>query len=208
MSIGLLGNKIGMTQIFNIKGELVPITIIKCGPCFITQIILKEKSGYNAIQLGYIEVSNSKKLTNPEKGHFIKNNLPFYYYLKEYKTPLNTNFNLGQKLTVDLFKIGEKINIQGLSIGKGYAGNIKKNKFARGPMSHGSKHHRLQGSLGAGTDPGRVFPGKKMSGRLGQKTCTIIGLEILDIDTNKNLIFIKGNIPGKKGNLINVISKN
>lgn len=208
MSLGLLGNKIGMTQIFNIKGEVVPITIIKCGPCFITQILLKEKCGYNAIQLGYIEVSNSNKLTNPEKGHFIKNNLPLYYYLKEYKTPRNINLKLGQKITLDLFKIGEKINIKGLSIGKGYSGNIKKNNFSRGPMSHGSKHHRLQGSLGAGTDPGRVFPGKKMSGRLGQKNCTILSLEILDMDTQKDLIFIKGSIPGKKGNLINLIHQN
>ena len=208
MSLGLLGNKIGMTQIFNIKGEVIPITIIKCGPCFITQILLKEKCGYNAIQLGYIEVSNSNKLTNPEKGHFIKNNLPLYYYLKEYKTPRNPNLKLGQKITLDLFKMGEKINIKGLSIGKGYTGNIKKKNFSRGPMSHGSKHHRLQGSLGAGTNPGRVFPGKKMSGRLGQKNCTILNLEILDMDTQKDLIFIKGSIPGKKGNLINLIHQN
>ena len=208
MSLGLLGNKIGMTQIFNIKGEVVPITIIKCGPCFITQMLFKEKCGYNAIQLGYIEVTNSKKITNPEKGHFLKNNLSFYYYLKEYKTNINSNFKLGQKITLDIFKVGEKINIKGLSIGKGYTGNIKKNNFSRGPMSHGSKHHRLQGSLGAGTDPGRVFPGKKMSGRLGQQNCTIIGLEILDMDPQKDLIFIKGSIPGKKGNLINLIHQN
>lgn len=208
MSLGLLGKKIGMTQIFNQKGEIIPTTIIKCGPCFITQILSEEKSGYNAIQLGYEEIFNSKKLTNPQKGHFNKNNLSFYYYLKEYKINEINMFKLGQKLTLDLFKLGEKINVKSLSIGKGYAGNIKKNKFSRGPMSHGSKHHRLQGSLGAGTDPGRVFPGKKMSGRLGQKNCTVIGLEILEIDKQNDLLFIKGNIPGKKNNLVNLIRQN
>ena len=207
MSLGLLGNKLGMTQIFNIKSEIIPITIIKSGPCFITQILDKKKCGYNAIQLGYKQIFNSKKLTNPEKGHLIKNNLPFFFYLKEYRTLINTTFKLGQKISIDLFKIGEKINIKALSIGKGYAGNIKKNNFSRGPMSHGSKHHRLQGSLGAGTDPGRVFPGKKMSGRLGQKNCTIKGLEIVYMDIEKDLIFIKGSIPGKKGNLINLIKQ-
>lgn len=208
MILGLLGNKIGMSQIFNKKGELIPVTIIKCGPCTVTQILLDEINGYNAIQLGYIELTNTKKFTKPEIGHFTKHNLPLYYYLKEYKVENPLLYSIGQTINLSIFTSGEKIKITGLSIGKGYTGNIKRNNFSRGPMSHGSKHHRLQGSLGAGTDPGRVFPGKKMSGRSGMEMCTISGLEIINIDLVENLIFIKGNIPGKKGNLINLLHNN
>ena len=197
-----------MSQIFNLKGERIPVTIIKSGPCFVTQILNKENVGYNAVQLGYIKVTKTKKLTKPQLGHFTKNNLPAFYYLKEYKTDLITSFTLGQEITVNIFKIGDKISVTGLSIGKGNCGNIKRNNFTRGPMSHGSKHHRLQGSLGAGTDPGRVFPGKRMAGRLGHTQCTISGLQIIDIDADENLIILKGNVPGKRGNLIDLNSQN
>ena len=205
MAVGLLGNKIGMSQIFNKKGELIPVTIIKCGPCTVTQILLKEINNYNAIQLGYLELTNIKALTKPEIGHFTKNNLACFYYLREYKVSNPNNYIIGQVVNLSIFKIGDMLKISALSTGKGYTGNIKRNNFSRGPMSHGSKHHRLQGSLGAGTDPGRVFPGKKMSGRSGTKMCTLSGLEIINIDILENLIFIKGNIPGKKGNLINLV---
>jgi len=209
VSLGILGNKIGMTQIFDKKGDVIPVTVIKGGPCYVTQMKSIENCGYNAIQLGYMEVStNNKKVTKPLLGHFNKANLTPFKHLKEFKVSEITEFQIGQKITVDIFKIGEKISVSGLTIGKGNAGNIKKNHFSRGGMSHGSKHHRLQGSIGSGTTPGRVFPGKRMPGRLGMDIQTISGLEIIDIDTQKNLILIKGCIPGKAGNLITVKLKN
>jgi large subunit ribosomal protein L3 len=225
VSIGILGNKIGMTQIFDLKGDVIPVTVIKCGPCYITQIKSHEICGYNAIQLGYVEVSSHLKiLTKPQLGHFTKANVTPFRYLKEYRIDdgiLNINSNsedkenlifktyqIGQKFTVDMFKVGQYLNITGFSIGKGNLGNIKRNNFDRGPMSHGSKHHRLQGSMGSGTSPGRVFPGKKMPGRSGMKKSTISGLEILDIDKKENLLIVKGSIPGKPGNLVSLTIKN
>lgn len=209
MALGILGNKIGMTQIFDKKGNVIPVTIIKSGPCYVTQIKSDINCGYNAIQLGYVELApNDKKLTKPKLGHFNKVNLPPFRYLKEYKTPDIENHNIGEELSVEMFKIGEYVNITGLTIGKGNASNIKRNNFGRGPMGHGSKHHRLQGSLGAGSTPGRVFPGKKMPGRMGMEQRTVKNLEIIDIDTTENLIVIKGCIPGKSGNLVSVNLKN
>jgi large subunit ribosomal protein L3 len=208
VSLGILGNKIGMTQIFDKKGDVIPVTVIKGGPCYVTQIKSIENCGYNAIQLGYLELSaNSKSLTKPLLGHFNKVNLSPFKYLKEFPVEAGS-YEIGQKFTVEMFQIGQKINVSGLTIGKGYAGNIKKNNFTRGGMSHGSKHHRLQGSIGSGTTPGRVFPGKKMSGHLGMEKRTVQGLEIIDIDTKENLIVIKGCIPGKSGNLLTVTVKN
>ena len=205
MSLGILGNKIGMTQIFDKKGDVIPVTVIQGGPCYITQIKSTETCGYNAIQLGYLEVSpNLRSLTKPRLGHFSKVNLPPFRYLKEYKTNELTSYSIGQKFSVELFEIGQKINVTGLTIGKGTSGNIKRNNFVQGAMSHGSKHHRLQGSIGSGTTPGRVFPGKKMPGRLGMEKRTISGLEIIDINVNENLLIIKGCIPGKSGNLVSI----
>jgi len=208
VSLGLLGNKIGMTQIFDTKGNVIPVTIIKSGPCYITQIKSQEKCGYNAIQIGYSEIpANLKSLTKPRLGHFNSVNLPPFRYLKEYKMLETSNYEVGQKFGVEIFEIGEHVNVTGLTIGKGNAGNIKRNNFSRGPMGHGSKHHRLQGSMGSGTTPGRVFPGKRMPGRLGMEKRTVRGLEIIDIDTKENLLVIKGCIPGKSGNLVSINNK-
>jgi large subunit ribosomal protein L3 len=207
VTLGLLGNKIGMTQIFDKKGNIIPVTIIKGGPCYITQIKSEENCGYNSIQLGYVEVApNSKILTKPELGHFNKvNSIPFRY-LKEYKTD-ELNYEIGHKVTVEMFEIGQEVNISGLTTGKGNTGNIKQHNFNRGPMAHGSKHHRLQGSLGAGTTPGRVFRGKRMPRRFGGEKRTILGLEVIEIDTKENLLIIKGSIPGKAGNLVSIRPK-
>jgi large subunit ribosomal protein L3 len=203
VSLGILGNKIGMTQVFNKKGDVIPVTIIKGGPCYVTQIKSVENSGYNAIQLGYLEIkTTARSLTKPLLGHFNKANVTPFKYLKEFTVNESTSYELGQKFTVEIFTVGQKINVTGLTIGKGNAGNIKKNHFTRGGMSHGSKHHRLQGSIGSGTTPGRVFPGKKMPGRLGMDQRTVKALEIIDIDTQENLIVLKGCIPGKSGNLV------
>ena len=198
-----------MTQIFTSKGEIIPVTIIKGGPCYVTQIKLEKDCGYEAIQLGYLEVSsNSKILTKPQLGHFTKVNLPPYRYLKEYKSKgEKIDYEIGQKLSVEMFQIGQRVNVTGFTIGKGFTGNVKKHNFSRGPMTHGSKHHRAQGSLGSGTTPGRVFPGKRMSSQSGMERRTILGLEIIDIDEKENLLLVKGAIPGKSGNLVSITAK-
>ena len=208
MSLGILGNKIGMTQVFDTKGNVIPVTIIKGGPCYITQVKSEEKCGYNAIQIGYLEIpANLKSLTKPRLGHFNSVNLPPFRYLKEYKISETISYEIGQKFSVEMFEIGDHVSVTGMTIGKGFSGNIKRNNTSRGPMGHGSKHHRLQGSIGSGTTPGRVFPGKKMSGRLGMEKQTISGLEIIDIDKKENLLVVKGCIPGKSGNLVSINSK-
>jgi large subunit ribosomal protein L3 len=201
----LLGNKIGMTQIFDSQGNIIPVTVIKVGPCCITQIKSQENCGYKAIQIGYVEMSNhQKRLTKPELGHFIKKNLKPYRHLKECKVENEENYTLGENFNVEIFSIGQYVKVTGASIGKGNTGNVKANNFSTGAKTHGSKHHRLQGSLGAGTSPGRVFPGKKMPGRTGNQKCTIKNLEIVGIKPEENLLIIKGSIPGKPGNLVSI----
>jgi large subunit ribosomal protein L3 len=207
VSIGILGNKIGMTQIFDTKGEVIPVTIVKGGPCYITQIKSDENCGYNAVQVGYLELAaNSKSLTKPRLGHLSKVNLPPFRYLKEYRIEDLKEFQIGQQFNVEMFEVGQFINVTGFTIGKGNAGNIKQHGFHRGPMGHGGKSKRLQGSLGSGTTPGRVFPGKKMPRRKGMEKRTVKGLQIIEIDKTQNLLVIKGCIPGKSGNLISINS--
>jgi large subunit ribosomal protein L3 len=205
VNIGILGNKIGMAQIFDKNGDVISVTVIKTGPCVITQIKSLDNCGYNAVQIGYTEISaNSKNLTKPRLGHFNKVNLPAYRFLKEFRVENSSDYKIGEIVTVENFIIGQCVDISGLTIGKGFAGNVKRNNFTTGPNTHGSKHHRLQGSLGAGTTPGRVFPGKKMSGHLGNTQCTIKSLQIIDIDIKENLLIVKGAIPGKSGNLVSI----
>ena len=205
MAIGLLGNKIGMTQIFDESGNIIPVTILKVGPCVITQIKTKSKDGYNSIQIGYGNVS-SKTLTQPELGHLQKSNIQPLKYLKEFKVKETDEFQIGQVLNVDAFSPGQLINIRGKSIGKGFSGLQKRYNFARGPMTHGSKNHRAPGSIGMGTTPGRVLPGKKMAGQLGNKITTIKKLKIIQINTEENILVIKGSVPGKPGNLLSIVT--
>lgn len=208
MSVGILGNKIGMTQVFDTKGNVIPVTVIKGGPCYVTQIKSEENCGYNAIQIGYLEISpNAKRLTKPNLGHFNKANLPPFRYLKEYKILESSNYEVGQQFGVEMFEVGQAVAVTGFTIGHGTMGTVRGHGHNRGLMTHGSKSHRLQGSIGAGTSPGRVFPGKKMSGRHGMKKRTVSGLEIIDIDTKENLLVIKGCIPGKSGNLVSIRTK-
>jgi large subunit ribosomal protein L3 len=205
MSIGLLGNKIGMTQIFDDSGNIIPVTILKVGPCTITQIKAKEKDGYDSIQIGYGETSN-KFLTQPQLGHLQKSNIKPLKYLKEFRINNETeNFKIGQVLNVESFFLNQLVNVQGKSIGKGFAGLQKRHNFRRGPMTHGSKNHRAPGSIGMGTTPGRVLPGKKMSGQLGNKIITVKNLKIIQINVQENILIIKGSVPGKPGNLLNII---
>jgi large subunit ribosomal protein L3 len=203
--VGLLGNKIGMTQIFDESGNIIPVTILKVGPCVITQVKTILKDGYNSIQIGYGNVS-SKSLTQPELGHLQKSNLQPLKYLKEFR--INTEedeFEVGQVLKVDSFIPGQLVNIRGKSIGKGFSGLQKRHNFSRGPMTHGSKNHRAPGSIGMGTTPGRVLPGKKMSGQLGNKITTIRKLKIIQTNEKENILVIKGSVPGKPGNLLSIV---
>jgi len=203
MPLGILGNKIGMTQIVDELGNLVPVTILRAGPCTVTQIKTVETDGYDAVQLGYAQVS-SKVLNKPQIGHLEKASVPLLRYLHEYKVSDTNDLTLGQVFGVDIFDSGDLVDVTGKSIGKGFAGLQKRHNFGRGPMTHGSKNHRAPGSIGAGTTPGRVYPGKKMAGHLGAKKVTIKKLKVLIVDAENNLIIVKGAVPGKPGNLISI----
>ncbi|MFC1496229.1 50S ribosomal protein L3 [Candidatus Margulisiibacteriota bacterium] len=199
---GLIGKKIGMTQIFDSEGRVVPVTVIEAGPCLVAQIKTKEKDGYTALQLGFM---TEKKPNKPQAGH--NKELEFQpKHLMEFRADSVDGVIRGQKITVEIFNAGEQITISGISVGKGFAGTVKRWNFARGPMSHGSKSHRLPGSIGAGTTPSRVFKGLKMAGRMGGATVTEIK-EIVKIDKEKHLILIKGAVVGPKNGIL-AISKN
>ena len=204
MIIGLLGNKIGMTQIFDETGNIIPVTILKVGPCIVTEVKTTEKNGYNSIQVGYGDVS-SKSLTQSELGHLQKSNIQPLKYLKEFRMNKESEFEIGQVLNVDAFEPGQLINIQGKTIGKGFSGLQKRHNFTRGPMTHGSKNHRAPGSIGMGTTPGRVLPGKRMAGQLGNKITTIKKLKVIQINSDENILVIKGAVPGKPGNLLSIV---
>lgn len=205
MSVGILGTKLGMTQIFDQEtGAAIPITVVQAGPCTVTQIKTKETDGYNSIQIGYAEVKE-KAITKPELGHLSRSGASPLRHLKEYRTNDTANYELGQAIKADLFNPGEIVDVSGKTIGRGFAGYQKRHNFRRGNMTHGSKNHRLPGSTGAGTTPGRVYPGKKMAGRYGGKQITIRKLEVVKVDAEQNLLLIKGAIPGKPGNLVNII---
>jgi large subunit ribosomal protein L3 len=205
VSLGLLGNKIGMTQIFDESGNIIPVTILKIGPCVITQIKTVLTDGYNAIQVGYGSVP-SKYLTQPELGHLQKSNIQPLKYLKEFRVTNPEEFTVGQILNVESFSTGQLINITGKSNGKGFSGLQKRHNFSRGPMTHGSKNHRAPGSIGMGTYPGRVLPGKRMAGQLGNKITHIKKLKIIQINNDENILVVKGSVPGKPGNLLSIAS--
>jgi large subunit ribosomal protein L3 len=199
----LLGNKIGMTQIFDESGNIIPVTILKMGPCVVTQIKTVINNGYDAIQIGYGNIS-SKFLTQPELGHLQKSNIQPLKYLKEFKVTDPEKFKIGQILNVEIFEAGQLVNVTGKSSGKGFSGLQKRYNFSRGPMTHGSKNHREPGSIGMGTTPGRVLPGKKMAGQLGNKKAHIKKLKIIQINTEDNILVVKGSVPGKPGNLLTI----
>ena len=203
MSLGLLGNKVGMTQIFDEFGNVIPVTILKIGPCVVTQVKSILNDGYNAIQVGYGNV-NSKYLTQSQLGHLQKSNIQPLKYLKEFRVTNPEEFQIGQILSVESLSINQLINITGKTNGKGFSGLQKRHNFTRGPMTHGSKNHRAPGSIGMGTSPGRVLPGKKMAGQLGNKITNIKKLEVIQINSEENILIVKGSVPGKPGNLITV----
>ncbi len=204
MSIGILGTKLGMTQIFDETGAAVPVTVVQAGPCTITQIKTKQTDGYSAVQVGYGEVK-PKALTKPELGHFAKSGSAPLRHLHEYRLEGSAEFELGQQIKADAFTAGQIVDVIGTSIGRGFAGYQKRHNFKRGPMAHGSKNHRLPGSTGAGTTPGRVYPGKRMAGQLGGVRVTVRKLTVVRVDTDRNLLLIKGAVPGKPGALLNIV---
>ncbi|BAY19739.1 50S ribosomal protein L3 [Nostoc sp. HK-01] len=204
MSVGILGTKLGMTQVFDEAGAAIPVTVIQAGPCTVTQVKTKQTDGYAAIQLGYGEVK-PKALNKPLLGHLAKSSAPALRHLSEFRTDNSGEYTLGQEIKADIFSAGQIVDVIGTSIGRGFAGNQKRNNFGRGPMSHGSKNHRAPGSIGAGTTPGRVYPGKRMAGRLGGTRVTISKLTVVRVDAERNLLLIKGAIPGKPGALVSVV---
>ncbi|BAT52327.1 50S ribosomal protein L3 [Nostoc sp. NIES-3756] len=204
MSVGILGTKLGMTQIFDEAGVAIPVTVVQVGPCVVTQVKTKPTDGYAAIQVGYGEVK-PKALNRPLLGHLAKSSAPALRHLKEYHTDTSSDYALGQEIKADIFSAGQLVDVIGTSIGRGFAGNQKRNNFGRGPMSHGSKNHRAPGSIGAGTTPGRVYPGKRMAGRLGGTRVTIRKLTVVRVDAERNLLLIKGAVPGKPGALLNIV---
>ena len=195
-----------MTQIFDESGNIIPVTILKVGPCVVTQVKKKVKDGYDSIQIGYGDIS-SKSLNQPQLGHLQKSKIQPLKYLKEFRiNRINSEeeFEVGQVLKVNTFSPGQLVNIQGKTIGKGFSGLQKRHNFTRGPMTHGSKNHRAPGSIGMGTTPGRVLPGKKMSGQLGNKMTTVKKLKVIQVNLEENILVIKGSVPGKPGNLLSV----
>ena len=208
MSVGILGTKLGMTQVFEPEtGKAIPVTVIQAGPCTVTQVKTKETDGYASIQIGYKEVKE-KSLSRPELGHLKKSSASPLRHLKEYKTDKVAEYELGQALGASLFTEGELVDISGDTIGRGFAGYQKRHNFKRGLMSHGSKNHRAPGSTGAGTTPGRVYPGKKMAGRYGGTKVTIRKLQVVQIDPDQNVILVKGAVPGKPGALLSISHAN
>jgi large subunit ribosomal protein L3 len=204
MSIGILGTKLGMTHVFDERGRAIPVTVIAAGPCTVTQVKTQKTDGYAAVQLGYKEV-RAKLINQPELGHLKKSNAPPLRFLREYRLKDASSYELGQEIKADIFNAGELVDIIGTSIGKGFAGYQKRHNFKRGPMAHGSKNHRKPGSIGPGTTPGRVYPGKRMAGRLGGVRVTIRKLTVVRVDAERNLILIKGAVPGKPGALVQVV---
>ena len=199
---GILGKKLGMTQIFTEEGIVVPVTVVEAGPNVVTQVKTVEKDGYNAIQVGF-EDAKEKSLNKPQKGHLAAANV-LKKHLKEFRVDAGEEFTVGQEIKADLFAAGEKIDVTGTSKGKGFQGPIKRHGQSRGPESHGSRYHRRPGSMGACSFPGRVFKNKKLAGHMGSVKVTVQNLEVVRVDADKNLILVKGAIPGPKGSMVTI----
>ena len=199
---GILGKKLGMTQIFTEEGIVVPVTVVEAGPNVVTQVKTVEKDGYNAIQVGF-EDAKEKSLNKPQKGHLAAANV-LKKHLKEFRVDAVEEFTVGQEIKADLFAAGEKIDVTGTSKGKGFQGPIKRHGQSGGPESHGSRYHRRPGSMGACSFPGRVFKNKKLAGHMGSVKVTVQNLEVVRVDADKNLILVKGAIPGPKGSMVTI----
>jgi large subunit ribosomal protein L3 len=203
MSRGLLGKKLGMTGVFSPRGRYIPATVIEAGPCVVTQIKTKAADGYDALQLGF-GTKKTERVNKPLQGHFKKSGEQCFEYVKEFAVENPADFNVGQEITVEIFKVGERVDVAGKTKGRGFAGAIKRHGFHRGPMTHGSKNIRPPGSIGSSAWPSRVVKGKKMPGHFGDDRRTIRNLEIIDIRSDDNLILVKGAVPGAESGLVTV----
>ena len=199
----LIGKKVGMTQIFDEKGNVVPVTVIEAGPCSVVQVKTVETDGYDAIQLGFGAVKESK-VNKPVKGHFAKAKVTPMKHLREFRVAEVSSVKVGDEIKVDAFVSGDNVDIQGISKGKGFQGVIKRHGQSRGPMVHGSMYHRRPGSMGPTSTPGRVFKGKKLPGHMGVETVTIQNLQVVAVDLDKNALLVKGSVPGNKGSILKI----
>ena len=203
MAKGILGKKIGMTQIFEADGKMIPVTVVEAGPCLVVQNKTEETDGYNAVQLGFGELKE-KHTNKPMKGHFDKAGVTPVKFVRELRLSAPSEYTVGQKISAEIFTAGELIDATGISRGKGFAGTIKRHNFSRGPMAHGSKSHREPGSMGPmhSGPGGRVIKGKKLPGRMGNAKVTVQRLTVAKVDTDRNLILVKGSIPGAAGSFV------
>lgn len=200
---GMLGRKVGMLQVFTERGEVVPVTVINAGPCVVTQVRVREQDGYDAVQIGFEQVP-ARKLTKPQQGH-LKGAGTLVRVLREFGADNPQDYEVGEIISVELFKAGQKVDISGNSKGRGFAGVVKRHGFRGGPKTHGqSDRHRAPGSIGAGTTPGRVWKGQKMAGRMGGKRVTVQNLEVVEVLPEKNLILVKGSVPGARNGLLQI----
>ncbi len=201
MQKAILAKKLGMTQIFDETGKVIPVTVIEAGPNAVIQKKTVENDGYEAVQVGFVDLKE-KKTNKPTKGHFAKAGVAPKKYIKEFRLDDVSALNVGDEIKADIFEAGEKVDVAGISKGKGYAGTIKRWGQHRGPMTHGSGYHRGPGSMGMCSDPGRVFKGKRLPGHMGVERVTIQNLAVVKVDADKNIILIKGGLPGPKGGLL------
>jgi large subunit ribosomal protein L3 len=202
MSIGVLGKKVGMTQVFDVEGRAVPVTVIEAGPCPVVGIRTPEKNNYSAVQLGFAE-EKASRVNKPKKGYFEKQGVSPKRWLREFRVDDVSQYSVGQEITVALFSDGELVDVRGVSKGKGYAGVMKRHHFSGAPASHGaSKVHRKPGSSGANSYPGHIFKGKRMAGRMGGEQVTTKGLSVFAVDAENNLILIRGSVPGASNQLV------
>ncbi|MBR5468695.1 MAG: 50S ribosomal protein L3 [Firmicutes bacterium] len=201
MKKAIIAQKIGMTQVFSETGNLIPVTVLEAGPCVVVQKKTVENDGYSAIQVGF-GTKKESRVNKPEAGHLAKAGLTTVKVLKEFRLEDAANFEVGAEIKADVFATGDRVDVSGVSKGKGYAGVIKRHGFHRGPETHGSKSHRVTGSMSSATTPGRVKKGKRMAGQMGNVNVTVQNLEIVSADAEKNLILIKGAVPGPKGSIL------
>jgi large subunit ribosomal protein L3 len=199
----MLGKKLGMTSIYTTDGRYIPVTVVQVGPCFVTQIKSENVDGYNAIQMGFGE-KKEKHTTKPLQGHFKKSGDKFFAHLKEFGVQDPNQYELGQEITVDMFEVGEVIQVTGTSKGRGFSGTVRRHNFSRGPETHGCRNHREPGSIGCSAWPSRVMRGKRMPGQYGAERKTVRNLEIMDIRSEDNVILIKGQVPGAKSGIVEI----
>jgi len=202
MANGIIGKKLGMTQIFNDKGQVLPVTVIQAGPCVVVQRKTVSKDGYDAVQMGFVDAVAGKRASKPEKGHCEKHGVAPARVLREMRVDADSALKEGDSVLVNAFKENSRVNVTGVSKGKGFAGVVKRHHFAGGRASHGSMFHRAPGSIGGSSDPSRVFPGIRMGGHMGAEQVTVRNLEVAKIDAENNLLLIKGAVPGPKGGYV------